>query len=339
MIPIRARGGADVVESRMMAYRLRRLEKVGVGIRRGGLRRVGRAEIEGAVEVLRGGGDRDEAIHEARKGMKRIRAVLRLVRDGLGERYRLENARYRDLGRKLSGLRDAGALLEAFAAIEEEAGEKFGGVRAALEEYKRRCEAAVDPAAAMEEAAAGLEAARGDVAAWRGIGDGFAAIEPGLRRTARDARRAWRRAEHSGAPEDFHEWRKRAKDHWHQLRLLDGMGVEALRRYAGRVKKMEQRLGDEHNVTVLEQVMRDDAELFAPGEERAGVERAARALREKLRREAVKLAAEVWGPKTGEFIGVVEHWWEAWRGERALEWERRVGLEERGGRRRDVDPR
>ncbi len=314
-----------MVESWMMAYRLRRAENVGAGIRR-----LVRAEIDAAVGALRGEGDRDEAIHEARKGIKRIRAALRLVRDGLGERFRPENVRYRDLGQKLSGLRDAGALLETFGAIEEEAGEKFGGVRAALEEYKRRCEAAVDPGAAMEEAAAGLEAARGEVAAWRGIGEGFQAIEPGLRRTVRDARRAWRRAEQSGAPEDFHEWRKRAKDHWHHVKLLDGMRAAALRRYAGRIKKMEQRLGDEHNVTVLEQVMRDHADLFAECEERAAVERAAGALREKLRREAFKLAEEVWAPKTGEFVGVVEHWWEAWRGERASEWERRVGLDERG---------
>ena len=307
-----------------MAYRLRRAEKVGVGIRR-----LVRAEIDTAVGVLRGEGDRDEAIHEVRKGIKRIRAALRLVRDGLGERFQRENIRYRDLGQKLSGLRDAGALLETFAAIEEEAGEKFGGVRAALEEYKRRCEAAVDPGAAMEEAAAGLEAGRGEVAAWRGIGEGFAAIEPGLRRTVRDARRAWQRAGQNPAPEEFHEWRKRAKDHWHHVKLLDGMRAEALRRYAGRIKKMEQRLGDEHNVTVLEQVMRDHADLFAKSEERTAVERAAGALREKLRRDAFKLAEEVWGPKTGEFVGVVEHWWEAWRGERASEWERRVGLEER----------
>ncbi len=322
---MRAAEGADVVESWMMAYRLRRAEKVGVG-----MRRLVRAEIDAAVAALRGEGDRDEAIHEARKGIKRIRAALRLVRDGLGERFQPENVRYRDVGQKLSGLRDAGALLETFAAIEEEAGEKFGGVRAALEAYKRRCEAAVDPGAAMEEAAAGLEAGRGEVAVWRGMGEGFGAIEPGLRRTARDARRAWRRAGQNPAPEEFHEWRKRTKDHWHHVKLLEGMRAAALRRYAGRIKKMEQRLGDEHNVAVLDQVMREHVDLFAEGEERAAVERAAGALREKLRRDAFKLAEEVWAPKTGEFVGVVEHWWEAWRGERASEWERRVGLEERG---------
>ena len=322
---MRAAEGADVVESWMMAYRLRRAEKVGVG-----MRRLVRAEIDAAVAALRGEGDRDEAIHEARKGIKRIRAALRLVRDGLGERFQPENVRYRDVGQKLSGLRDAGALLETFAAIEEEGGEKFGGVRAALEAYKRRCEAAVDPGAAMEEAAAGLEAGRGEVAVWRGIGEGFGAIEPGLRRTARDARRAWRRAGQNPAPEEFHEWRKRTKDHWHHVKLLEGMRAAALRRYAGRIKKMEQRLGDEHNVAVLDQVMREHVDLFAEGEERAAVERAAGALREKLRRDAFKLAEEVWAPKTGEFVGVVEHWWEAWRGERASEWERRVGLEERG---------
>src|SRR5207248_687223 len=78
-------------------YRLRRREAVPLG-----LRRVTRQEIEEAVARLRGGTDEPlaDAIHGARKGFKRLRALVRLARGELGDdAYRRENATFRDAGR------------------------------------------------------------------------------------------------------------------------------------------------------------------------------------------------------------------------------------------------
>ena len=47
--------------------------------------------------------DPDEAIHTARKAMKRLRGLLRLVRDEVGQSaYRNENAVLRDTSRRLA---------------------------------------------------------------------------------------------------------------------------------------------------------------------------------------------------------------------------------------------
>src|SRR5579871_6140946 len=80
------------------------------------IRRIVREEIESAARQLNGQGetDRDEAIHEARKNIKKIRGVLRLMQPELGEVYRTENIRFRDIGRQLSQFRDAGAMIETF---------------------------------------------------------------------------------------------------------------------------------------------------------------------------------------------------------------------------------
>jgi CHAD domain-containing protein len=52
--------------------------------------------------------DPAEAVHEARKDMKKLRSVLRLVRPVIGDSvYRQENRRFRDAGRILSDARDA----------------------------------------------------------------------------------------------------------------------------------------------------------------------------------------------------------------------------------------
>ena len=78
------------------------------------VRRVARGRIDHAIDELRGTSDstRAEAVHEARKDMKKLRALLRLVRDELGEDvYRRENDCFRDTARTLSGLRDAEVML------------------------------------------------------------------------------------------------------------------------------------------------------------------------------------------------------------------------------------
>jgi CHAD domain-containing protein len=105
-----------------------------------GIRRIARAQIDLAHEQLTGRGERDigKAVHEARKTFKRVRALLRLARDELGDEvYRRENAVFRDAGRGLSGVRDAAVLVETLDDIRERYGDElpdgaFAGLRDAL---------------------------------------------------------------------------------------------------------------------------------------------------------------------------------------------------------------
>ena len=83
-----------------------------------GTSRVVREQVEAALAALRDGADRNEAIHDARKCCKKLRAVLRLVRPALGEpSYREQNAAYRDAARLLSSVRDRWMLVETFDAL------------------------------------------------------------------------------------------------------------------------------------------------------------------------------------------------------------------------------
>jgi len=64
--------------------------------------RIARHEIDAMRAQLRAGPARREAIHEARKSSKKLRAVVRLMRDAIGEKsYRRENATLRDAVRPL----------------------------------------------------------------------------------------------------------------------------------------------------------------------------------------------------------------------------------------------
>ena len=215
-------GHRDGEISDSAAYRLQGREPVSAGIKR-----IVLARVDNALAELRGDTESTptEAIHEARKDMKKIRSAIRLVRDALGDDlYRRENHHYRDIGRELSGLRDAEVLVETLEGLAERFGpaqdERFAGLgeRFQQELQERREDGSRERAMARAETA--LIAGRGRVEAWPLDGDGWELLAPGFHRTYRRGRKRLRDVEREASDEDLHEWRKRAKDLWYQLRLI-----------------------------------------------------------------------------------------------------------------------
>ncbi len=83
-----------------------------------GLRRLSLEEFDRAIGGLLHGSDVDVAVHEARKSMKRLRAVLRMIRGELGEeRYRRENEALRNTARLIGSVRDSAVLMATVSAI------------------------------------------------------------------------------------------------------------------------------------------------------------------------------------------------------------------------------
>jgi len=97
-----------------MAYRLKSKESVPEGIKR-----IVKEEFDAGLQQLNGKSrpNRDQAVHEARKSVKKIRAVLRLMRPELNGAYDAQIDKLRTVGRKLSEFRDAGAIVDTFDAL------------------------------------------------------------------------------------------------------------------------------------------------------------------------------------------------------------------------------
>jgi len=78
------------------------------------------SNIEEALRLLHSSRFTDRAVHDARKALKKARAALRLLQDGMPQStYRTENQGLRDAGRCLSQVRDAKSLLGALALLRE----------------------------------------------------------------------------------------------------------------------------------------------------------------------------------------------------------------------------
>src|SRR5687767_12860166 len=145
----------------------------------------------------------DHAVHETRKSIKRLRALLRLYRGALGHAlYVREDARLRDIARALGGARDAVALREGFARLLESAP---AADRSRLADHRAALERVLDdePRANKDELVAMLHAARDALGALRERAPsftvektGWSAIAPGFRRTYARGRRHLSRAIH-----------------------------------------------------------------------------------------------------------------------------------------------
>ena len=136
------------------------------------LARIFAEQIDFALGKLRNPekADLDRAVHEARKSIKKARAILRLV--PLEAKVKRANTLLRDAGRELSRLRDAAALIETVDGLADDSADsadsslaqKLAELRTALIEKQTE----TDPREAGRRAAAALrafsEAGRGRVA-------------------------------------------------------------------------------------------------------------------------------------------------------------------------------
>ena len=94
-----------------------------------------------------------------------------------------------------------------------------------------------------------------EVLAFKGFG--YDAIEPGILSIYRRGRKALQTAQETCSPEDFHNLRKRVKDHGYQIRLFNAFNVEFLKLRQASVRDLETALGESHNLHVLRHTLQE----------------------------------------------------------------------------------
>ena len=248
-----------------------------------GVRRIAVEQIERAQSELQAKDDHAVAVHETRKALKRLRALMRLVRPAMGDdAFKQENARLRDIGLSLSGARDRHVLLETVNKLEGAAGLGRKGLVSGL----RACIAAANGEGApvtMKEAQGRLDEAKIRLAEVRIEGGGFDVVGAGLERSYGKACRAFRKAYNQPTDDAFHEWRKGAQAHWRQMTLLAHAWPEYLSARASEARTLSQLLGDDHDLAMLVAFVHSDAATTISGEHAALVEKAARQRQAELR--------------------------------------------------------
>lgn len=233
-----------------MAFRLKVDEPIEKGFRRAGVEQIERARRQ-LMATAAGASE----VHEARKCMKRIRALLRLARKGLGETvYSEENDSFRAIANSLAGERDHHVLLETIVKL---MAETDGSTALALKHLKDAVTATRAPTTAdaaaegYAEANASLERSMKRFKRLRIEPDDFSALEQGLVRNYRKGleRRAIAYAENTD--EAFHDWRKCVQAHWRHMTLLSKAWPQLFSAQLEAARELSQILGDDHDLALL----------------------------------------------------------------------------------------
>jgi CHAD domain-containing protein len=307
------RAGRAAADGPDRTYRLRSDEYVPDGIRRiaGGQLLSAHDDLADATKQTLG-----DAVHEARKRFKRLRACLRLSRDALGdETYDRENTAFRMAGRRLSGVRDAEVLVETLDGLRERFAEELpdaatDGLRARLrEEHEQAVEGLRENDAAIDMTLGELEAARTRAAGWTLDADGFAAVKPGLHRIYRRGRKRMRTATREPTTDNLHEARKRVKDLWHATQIVRPASPKKLKRLSKRAHHLADLLGDDHDLAVLRDYVERHPQAFDEESSKQALLAVIDRRRTALQRDALKLGARLYKRPPRRFVGRIERGW------------------------------
>jgi CHAD domain-containing protein len=289
---------------------------------RKGVRRIARTQMDDALERLTGEhrGSRDEAVHEARKHFKKVRAVLRLARPVIGEAtYRTENTCFRDAGRPLTEVRDARILIDTLGQLAEHfrehlAGRSFAGVRQALQANLRAVRKRVlDEQNAFAVVSEAVRQARERVKDWADVPDRWSSVGGGLEDVYRRARAAFGEAAADPTVERLHEWRKQAKYLRYQVEVLRPLWPERMDELAAEADRMGDLLGDDHDLAVLRQLVTDDPGRFGDAGDAEVLLALIDRRRAELEQEALLLARRFFQDRPREFARRLKGYWKTWR--------------------------
>ncbi len=279
-----------------------------------------------------------ESIHEARKDLKCLRAMLRLARGSMnGEVRRRENIFFRDAGRSLSAARDSQALLEALQNFTKRHRRQSQGLtpkQESIHGFIERIRGKIEqekidrlPREMLKKLAQELRGTKRRAGLWF---DGLV-LQPGnewesfvgagLRRTYRQGKNLVLQLEIVGqenaSDETWHELRKCGKALGYQLRLLRPIWPGPINVLLREIDQLTDRLGDDHDLAVLRgrifnepyntsetQDSADTRQIFLQSLDRR---------RRNLQLDSLQLARRIYVEKPRQFEHRLAAYWHAWK--------------------------
>lgn len=260
-------------------------------------------------------------IHETRKTIKRLRALLHLVRDSLGETgFQAANGRLRQISQRLAPLREADALLELTESLKSEPlPPVFYQVEGWLLENQTniRQQLLVEddvPAAAAAE----IRAVQADLDRLVLPEGRFELLAGGARRVYQQGQRRMARAYSAGdSPELFHDWRKRVKHLWHHLELLTPLWPLLFLPLGEECHRLSDILGDAHDMAELHHLLTGPTLPIGGVDELRPLLDLLLARQKALEAEARPLGERLYAEKAAAYTHRLAGYWQAWQSEQS----------------------
>jgi CHAD domain-containing protein len=293
-----------------MGFRLKNDAAIATEIRRLVLR-----QLEIAIDELRAVGDpaSDDAVHDARRRVKKIRALIRLVQPALDKAYRAVDRDLHEVSRMLAPVADGQGVIETLNQLAHRYRKVLprravASIREGLRDRGARTDREASASGILQLAANTLRNERKRVRRWTIHGDGFQAIAPGLEESYRRARQAMIQAWSKPRPAHYHSWRRYVKDHWFHVRLIEGRCGNHLLAYQRRLEALDGVLGEYHNLILLRDVLVSDGYLNR--RETARCLRVVSRYQRSLRRHAELLGVRMYADKPRRYVRRLARLWE-----------------------------
>ncbi len=240
--------------------------------------------LESARDELGAEGPRDPivVVHEVRKAMKRLRALVKLAEGALSpKRLQWLDHKFRKVARRLAAQRDRDMLPDCLATLLKDLRSRDHDLdeptslpldEATIRPIVRALNARQSPADPTDADAQArrnarliqrLDALAGQVAQWRFRSDSWATLSRGLGSIYRRARQTGRVLESTPADDFWHAWRKRVKDHLYVTQWLQPIRPKTLQNQADGLAELASVLGREHDLIVLDQWLVEAREVDA----------------------------------------------------------------------------
>jgi CHAD domain-containing protein len=289
-----------------MPFRFKKKESVAKAVRR-----LCGERLEDALETLEKTA-RFKAVHGVRKEIKKLRSVLRLTRGEIGKKtYRKHNQALRKAADLLTAFRDAQVKLSAFDDLSNHFKGKLplqSEIKNALRDNcraeEKKLSVAIAPLKAiLSESKEELDSLKLKTKGWRAIG-------PGLKKVYGRGQAAFETIGGEPSDHNFHEWRKRVKDLGYHLSLLYPARPRKLRARTGKLEKLGDLLGDDHDLFMLREfVMKKFPRMHGINT----FEGMIAARQKELRSAAVKLGGRFYCEKPNRFSRRIGDYWKSWR--------------------------
>ena len=260
-----------------------------------------------------------EAVHAARKNVKRVRALYRLIAPIASEFQQRENQRLREMARTLSSVRDATALIEishylqatAASAEELQALTRVSDLLTARRDRLAEAETDLeDKAKAAVATCAEAREALKDASFDCGRRDTASLFQKSWRKNARKAIRALSECHADAAhAESFHDLRKRSQDYWMHHMLLRDVWPAAMHAKQLEAKALVDVLGRYLDMSILADVADREPHLFDRSDDHARLLEAIISRQQTAREEALDRARWIFADKPENEARTIRSLW------------------------------
>jgi CHAD domain-containing protein len=272
-----------------------------------GLKRVFCEQIDSALHCCQHPAkQRGVTVHEVRKHLKKLRAGMRLGVGAVGKNCHAEENRcVRDIGRLVSDLRDAQVRLQTFIKLRDKASKKNSGkqlfprTEELLVLERESFSAAFD--GWQKEAIPQLEGVKACLMAWPLDGLNWKQICGAVCKIYRRGQRALATTIEDPDAENFHSWRKRVKDVWYQLRILQPLNRTVLEEMAHDAEVLGELLGSEHDLDFLRARLEKESGDEALADELSQLQKMIGKRCKGLRRDALELGRRFYAEPSKAF--------------------------------------